>query len=206
MTYFKKFKQFDSITELRLINAFFVAIGIALLSPIIISLKGIYLTAWLISIFIIIQTLAVKTNKLIVNNLTIEQMFRISIFMQFLFIILSGLYFYSPLLMVLFDSIIGIIEVSFFTSFSIALNNYITKNCPDDMSDFQVIRNSSSADGFLLGLIITTIINYLFSIGATIIVFIVFNICYTLWLLSKWNFYKGNKYCTTLHINNRITN
>lgn len=203
MNYFTKFKNFDSVTELRLINAFIVAIGLALIAPVVISLKGIYLAAWVISLFAIAQALAVKTNQWIVHNVTIEYMFRIAILIHLLFIVLSGVYFYSPLLMIIFDSALGVVEVALFSSFSIALNNYITEQCPDDMSQFQIIRNSSYADGFLIGLLVTTFMTYFFSIGAAIIVFIVFNLSFSIWLMSKWNFYKGNKYCTTLHINTK---
>jgi len=203
LNYFTKFKNFDSVTELRLINAFIVAIGLALIAPVVISLKGIYLAAWVISLFSIAQALAIKTNQWIVHNVTIEYMFRIAILIHLLFIVLSGVYFYSPLLMIIFDSALGVVEVALFSSFSIALNNYITEQCPDDMSQFQIIRNSSYADGFLVGLLITTIMTYFFSIGAAIIVFIVFNLGFSVWLISKWNFYKGNEYCTTLHINTK---
>jgi len=203
LNYFKKFKKFDKVTELRLINAFIVAIGIALLTPILVSLKGIYLAAWVISLFTIAQTLAVKTNKWVVSHVTIEQMFKLSIIIHLLFITISAIYFISPLYMVIADSILGIVEVSLFTAFSISLNNYITDKHPDEMSNFQIVRNGSWADGFLFGLLVVTIITYFSTIGVAIGVFIVFNLIFSLWLITKWNFYTNEEYCTTLHINTK---
>ena len=60
LKYFNKFKRFDKVTELRLQNSFIIAFGMALFVPVLISLKGVYLAAWIISMFAIVQTLAVK--------------------------------------------------------------------------------------------------------------------------------------------------
>ena len=199
LNYLNKFKDFDKITELRLINAFIVAIGIALLSPVLVQLKGMYLAAWAISMFSIAQTLAVKTNKWVVSHITIEQMFHLSILIHFIFILISSIYFISPLYMVISDSVLGIVEVSLFSAFSISLNNYLTSEHPSDMNSFQIIRNGSWADGFLFGLCAVTIITYFWSISIAVITFIVFNLLFSFWLLTKWNFYKDNVYCTTLH-------
>lgn len=206
LNYFKKFKSFDKITELRLINAFIVAIGLALLTPVLISLKGIYLAAYAISLFAIIQTLAVKTNNWVVSHITIEQMFRLSIIIHMGFIIISGIYFISPFYMVLAESVLGIIEVSLFSAFSISLNTYLTDKFPQDMSKFQILRNGTWADGYLLGLGTITLITYFFTTGAGVIAFIAFNSLFSIWLMTKWNFYKGNVYCTSLHHNQPKSN
>jgi hypothetical protein len=152
-----------------------------------------------ISLFSIAQTLAVKTNKWVVSNVTIEQMFRLSIIIHLLFITISGIYFISPFYMVLADSVLGIIEVSLFSAFSISLNTYITDKHPEEMSNFQIVRNGSWADGFLFGLTVITLITYFFTIGAGVATFIGFNLMFSVWLITKWNFYKDEEYCTTLH-------
>ena len=49
-----KLREFDKITQFRLINAFIIAIGMNLFYPILIDLKGEYLLAYAISMFLIL--------------------------------------------------------------------------------------------------------------------------------------------------------
>jgi hypothetical protein len=186
----QKFKEFDKVSEFRLINAFLVAIGLALLSPILVTLKGMYLAVWVISVFSIISTLAVKTNRYMTKTFSIEQLFRMGIGVHLLLITVAVLYFYSPALMIWLESMLVIIEVAVFSSYSILLNNYIADYYPKSMQEFQVVRNSSWADGFLVGLFLVTGTTYFFSTGAGIIVFVGFNICFSLWMIYNWNFYE----------------
>ena len=187
---FKKFEQFDKVTEFRLKNAFIVALGMALLTPIIISLKGLYMLPWVISIFSIVQSLTVKLNKQIIEWFNLEQLYRIGILLHFLFICVSMLYFVSPVAMIYADSIVAILEVAIFSSYSIALNNYLTKFYPQHMSEFQIVRNSSWADGYLVGLTAITVITYMWGIVFGIYSFIAYNLVFTLWLMYHWNFFK----------------
>jgi len=198
---YRKINEFDRVTKFRLQNTFLVAFGMALLVPILTSLKGIYLAAYVISVFSIIQTLAVKTNNYIVENISIRTMFKIGIFIHLGFTIISGIYFYSPLLMVILDSILGIIEVAIFSSFSISLNNYLTDNYPKDMSKFQIFRNSIWSDGFLLGLFIITLTTYFSSVGTGILVFMLFNVLFSIWMFINWHIYDENEYCCNTVLN-----
>jgi len=159
------------------------------------------LAAYVISVFSIIQTLAVKTNNYIVENISIRTMFKIGIFIHLGFTIISGIYFYSPLLMVILDSILGIIEVAIFSSFSISLNNYLTDNYPKDMSKFQIFRNSIWSDGFLLGLFIITLTTYFSSVGTGILVFMLFNVLFSIWMFINWHIYDENEYCCNTVLN-----
>jgi len=91
--------------------------------------------------------------------------------------------------MIYLDSFLGIIEVAIFSSYSITLNNYLAKEYPNSMSSFQILRNSSYADGFLLGLGFITLIIYFSSIGYAIWSFIIFNVIFSIWLINNWRFY-----------------
>jgi len=193
--YFKRFKEFDKITEFRIINSLFIAIGMALLVPVIVSLKGMYFAAWLIGLFSIVQTLTVKTNEYIVNRISIRTMFRIGIYIHFAYIFMSLFYFWNPEIMLWMDSILGIIEVALFSAFSISLNNYITDCYPKSMSRFQIFRNSVWADGYLIGLFMVTGITYFGTIGHAVIAFIIFNIFFNIWMIKNWNIYNDNEYC-----------
>lgn len=188
-----KIKQFDDVTRFRLINAFIYAIGLNLITPIILDLKGEYLLAWVISIFMIVETLIVKTNNFVVNNFSLEQLYRIGIFVHLIVISIAATYFINPLFMIYGDSIAMIIQVAIFSAYSIKLNNYITKYFPNDMSNFQIIRNSIWADGMILGLIFITIILYFTNKEIGISIFLIYNILYILWMLYNWNFFKNIK-------------
>ncbi len=194
--YFSKLKRFDKFTRFRLVNAFIVAIGVNLITPIVSDLKGEYLVSWIISAFLIIETISIKTNRYFVDNFSIDRLYKISIFAHLSFTLVAALYFWNPLLMIYADMITAIIDVSIFSAFSIKLNNYLTDNFPDSMSEFQIIRNSIYADGILLGLSIVTVLSYLFGNSIVVIIFIVFNTIFSIYLIKNWNFYsEGEKMC-----------
>ena len=194
--YFSKLKGFDTFTRFRLINSFIIAIGINLIIPILSDLKGEYLVSWVISLFLILETISVKTNRYFVANFSISKLYKISIFAHLSFTLVAALYFWNPLYMVYADMITAIIDVSIFSALSIKLNNYLTDNYPDSMSEFQIIRNNIYADGILLGLSIVTILSYLFGNSIAIIIFIIFNTIFSVYLIKNWNFYyEGEKMC-----------
>lgn len=192
--YFKKFKEQDEITEFRLINSFLVSVGFAILAPIIIVLKGAFLMVWVISLFSIAATLAVKSNKYLTEKFTISELYKLGIFIHLMFIISTLFYFLSPVLMVWLDSSLVILETAVFSSYSILLNNYITDNFPKSMQSFQVIRNSSWADGSLLGLSLITLVTYFSTTEVGLIVFIIYNFLFSLWLIYNWSFFDNKEY------------
>ena len=177
--YFNQFNKFDKVTRFRLINAFIIAAGMNLLYPVLADLKGEYLVAWIISAFMIIETIAVKTNRYFIDNFSLSTMYKMSIFAHINFTLVAGLYFWNPLYMIYGDMIAAIIDVSIFSSFSIMLNNYLTNNYPESMNEFQIVRNSIWADGILVGLTTVTAITYFFGNSVAIILFIIFNICFS---------------------------
>ena len=191
--YFNQFNKFDKVTRFRLINAFIIAAGMNLLYPVLADLKGEYLVAWIISAFMIIETIAVKTNRYFIDNFSLSTMYKMSIFAHINFTLVAVLYFWNPLYMIYGDMIAAIIDVSIFSSFSIMLNNYLTNNYPESMNEFQIVRNSIWADGILVGLTTVTTITYFFGNSVAIILFIIFNICFSSWLIWNWKFYDNIK-------------
>lgn len=185
----RKFVSFDDITKFRLINSFLVAISMNLFVPILTDLKGEYLAAWAISMLMIGGTLMVKTNEYFVNNFTIGQLYKQGIVVHLLLVISSLIYFINPLIMVWTDGIIALFEVAVFSAYSIKLNNWLTQNYPDSMSDFQIVRNSTWADGTLIGLSITAIVTFLFGVPSGLMLFITFNTIFSAWMIYNWNFF-----------------
>lgn len=187
--YINQFNKFDKVTKYRLQNAFIIAAGMNLLYPVLADLKGEYLTAWIISMFMIIETLAVKTNRYFVDNFSLSTMYKTSVFAHINFTLVASLYFWNPLYMIYGDMIAAIIDVSIFSAFSIMLTNYLTDNYPESMNEFQIVRNSIWADGILIGLSIVTTVTYFFGNSVAIILFIIFNACFSGWLIKNWKFY-----------------
>lgn len=189
--YFEKFNKFDEVTRFRLINAFVIAAGMNLLYPVLADLKGEYLVAWIISAFMIIETLAVKTNRYFIDNFSLDSMYKLSCLAHINFTFVATFYFWNPLYMVYADMIAAIIDISVFSAFSIMLTNYLTKNFPESMSEYQIVRNSVWADGILIGLSLVTAITFFFGNDYAIIAFLIFNTLFCAWLVKNWNFYKN---------------
>jgi hypothetical protein len=187
---YKKILQFDDVTRFRLINAFIIAIGMNLLFPVIADLKGEYLVAWVISLFMIMETLAVKTNRYFVEKFTISQVYKMSVIAHLNFTLIALLYFVNPLWMVLGDMIAAIVDVTIFSAYSIMLTNHMTDNYPESMKEFQIIRNSTWADGILIGLTIVTILTFFWGNAIAVGTFIIFNTIFSMWLIKNWNFFQ----------------
>lgn len=190
---FKKLKDFDAVTRYRLINAFIIAAGMNLLYPVLADLKGEYLVAWIISAFMILETLAVKTNRYFTENFSLSKIYKLSIFAHINFTVVAALYFWNPLYMIYGDMIAAILDVSIFSAFSIMLNNYLTDNYPESMNEFQIVKNSIWADGILIGLFTVTTITYFFGNSVAIAVFLIFNVLFSSWLIWNWKFYDNIK-------------
>ena len=182
--------KFDEVTTFRLINAFLVSIGMSLLTPVIVILKGTLLPAWAISMFGIINTLSVKTNAYF-SKKTLNYLYKLGVVIHILFTLTALLYFFNPFWMILIDSTLVILEVAIFSAYGIVLNNHITNNFPQSMGDFQIVRNSTWADGTLIGLGLSIIITSLWGMPGMIISFVAFNLCFSSWMIKNWNFYKS---------------
>ena len=189
--YFNKFNKFDEVTRFRLINSFVLAAGMNLLYPVLADLKGEYLVAWVISAFMIIETLAVKTNRYFIDNFSLDSIYKLSVIAHVNFTLVASFYFWNPLYMIYADMIAAIVDVTIFSAFSIMLTNYLTNNFPESMSEFQIVRNSIWADGILIGLVLVTGITFFFGNAYAISAFLVFNTLFSAWLIKNWNFYKN---------------
>lgn len=190
---FFKLNQFDKITKFRLQNSFIYALGINLMIPIMIDLKGEYLLPWVISAFLVIETLVVKTNHFMTKTFTMEQLYKMGIFAHILFVLFVCSYFYNPNIMIYGNTIIMIVHIAIFSAYSIKLNNYITTHFYDTFHKFQVIRNSIVADGTILGLSIITLVLYFFNISYGLFLFILFNSIFIIWMFINFNIFKNIK-------------
>jgi len=188
---FKQINSFDEITTFRLTNSFIVAIGFTAIVPVLTSLKGTLLLPWVIGLISIVNTISIKTNEIIVHSFSVDELYKTSVIIHIALIFSTLIYFYNPTIMIYLDSLLSIIETAFLSSYSIALNNYIAKHIPKSMSSFQINRNSIYANGSLLGLFVSTLTLYFFSIDYVIYLFLFLNIAFGIWLVNNWNFYKN---------------
>lgn len=185
----KRISKFDEVTQFRLRNMFLFCIGYFLIIPILAQLKGIYLASWIISMFMIGEQLMNKTNRFLVENYSISTLFRIGNIVHLLTILVALMFFVNPLYMVVGDSLLSLLDIAIFNAYSIKLTNYLTEFYPQDMSEFQIIRNSIWTDAVLLSLGITSFITYFWDNGVAIGFFIVYNIFFSLYLFKNWRFY-----------------
>lgn len=188
---FMKFSEFDNVTEFRLQNSYAISIMMALMMPIIIVLKGLVMAAWIISVFGILNMLAIKSNNYFVKKYTIGELYKIGNILHLLGLVGTLIYFINVEVMIWVESIVVILDYAIYSSYSIALTNYLTKEHPYSMSEFQIVKNSSYADSSLIGLFITTLVTFYFTVGVAIGVYIVFSLLFLIWLFKNWNIYNA---------------
>ncbi len=182
--------QFDPVSRFRLQNAFAVGIGLSLIAPVMIALKGALLPIWAISMFSIIATISVKTNSYF-SSFRLHQLYHWGIYIHLALILVALTYFIDPTLMVILESLLVIAEMTIFSAYSIVLTEYLTDYYPDSMKRFQIVKNNSWADAGLIGLAVVTIVTYFFSAGLAVGIFIVYNALFAVWMIHNWNFYNN---------------
>ena len=190
----RSFGEFDEVTKFRLINSFIMTLGAAILVPIITVLKGTLMLIWVIALFGILETLSVKLNELIVHSFSIDKVYKMTVVTHIFYTLVPCIYFINPVVMIYLGSIILVIEIAILSAYNIMLNNYIAKKYPKSMSRFQIVKNSAWADSALITLFFTTVALYFFPKGFIVVVFIIINSIFSIWLLKNWNFYKGIDY------------
>ena len=185
----KKFKQFDKITKYRLENAFLFAFTIGIMMPVLTQLKGL-LSITILSVIAIFSKLAMKTNDFFDKKFSLSEIYHLGITLNICFIFSTMLYFQNKTMMILFDSILSIIEFAVFSVFSIKLNYYLSKLTPNSFKEFQKVRNSAWADGTLLGLFITTVLSLRLKTDYIVVLAIFVYMLYVLRLIINWDFFK----------------
>lgn len=185
----KILEQFDPVTKYRLINMFYVTISLCLLTPSITQLKGELLVAWVISLFMLFEQLTVKVNRYLVSKYTISQLYKTGNIIHIFYTLGVLLYWYNPLVMLIWDMVLALVIMGLFNSYSIKLNSYITDNYPSSMTEFQIIRNNLGSDAFMIGLGASTIISYFGGVPASIMAFFIYNFFFTIHLIRNWNYF-----------------
>ena len=185
----KILEQFDPVTKYRLINMFYVTISLCLLTPSITQLKGELLVAWVISLFMLFEQLTVKVNRYLVSKYTISQLYKTGNIIHIFYTLGVLLYWYNPLVMLIWDMVLALVIMGLFNSYSIKLNSYITDNYPSSMTEFQIIRNNLGSDAFMIGLGASTIISYFGGVPASIMAFFIYNFFFTIHLIRNWYYF-----------------
>ena len=185
----KKIKQFDKITEFRLLNSFLSAILMSILGPIIIILQGSMMLSWVISLFSTIGVVAIKMNSYMCDTFSLSTIFKMLIILDVLLVVFGIIYFISPYVATWFLMFFGILEVVVYSTYTIMLNNYITENFPESMNNFQIIKNSIWADGALLGGTLISFATFFGGISVGVVIFTIIAFFTSSWLVYNWNFY-----------------
>ena len=185
----KILEQFDSVTKYRLVNMFYVTISLCLLTPSITQLKGELLVAWVISMFMLFEQMTVKFNRILVSKYSISQLYKAGNIIHIFYTLGVLLYWYNPLVMLIWDMVLALLIMGLFNSYSIKLNSYITDNFPTNMTEFQLVRNNLASDAFMIGLGLSTIIAYFGGVPASIMAFFIYNFFFTMYLIKNWNYF-----------------
>ena len=181
--------NFDKITNFRLINAVLVTFGLNIMLPLLLQLRGTYLSATVISIFILLSTLSVKTNRYLVNRFNISQLYKLGTLSHALLVLVFILYFiYKPITFLVIEYLVSILTTAIFSAYSLSLDVYQTKHFPKDVQEFKIVRNSWIANSLSLGLVIATILTYFFSQYVNVLVFVMYHTVFGIWLFCKWNY------------------
>ena len=190
--YYKTLNSFDAITRFRLINAFLFGIGLYLVLPVLMDLRGELLTSTFITFILIVTTLSVKSNAYMVRTFDMSFLYKLGIFVHVLFTSGAILFFYDKLWFVYVDSFVGIVETAVFSAYRIKLDSYIAHHHSDTVSKFQVFRNSTFADATLIGLFIVWIATYFGGNNIAIWLFLGVNSMFMMWMVYNWNFIDNN--------------
>lgn len=192
LSHYRKIKGFDTITKFRLLNSFVVTVAITTLTPIIISMKGEYLVPWLISVLIFLETVSAKTNGYFVEKFNISGLYKLGIIVHISLMFIMVVYYFDPLIFVLLDCLFGIMAIAVFGSFSIALDVYQSTYFLKDVQDFKVVRNSIIADATLIGLTVSFLMTFFFTVKVAITVVLVYHTIFSMYLLYNINYIDDN--------------
>lgn len=180
--------RFDELTNFRLVNAYIQSFTSSIVAPLFISLKGSLLSIEMITLFVIMGTLAVNANKhLAVYG--IAGLYKIGIIIQIAIILGSGIYYYDKVIFLYIDLIIITCTIAIFSTFSIVLNQHQAETQPNIVKEFNIVRNSIVAEAFLIGLGLSFIVITFLGEEWIIAFYIAFQSMFAFWLLKNYTFY-----------------
>ena len=189
MKYLDNFTKFDTVTNFRILNRFIVTIGLCMLIPLAIDLKGEQLSAMMITVLVFMETIAVKAHRYL-TKFDISQLYKLGMAVHTLLLLVLLTYFYDKTLFIVLFSLVTISEIAVFGAFSIQLDVYQSKYFHNQVQTFKVIRNSVSADATIIGLIIAGILSTKpeFIISTAFLYHGIFSI----YFLYNWNYITNN--------------
>lgn len=192
LNHYRKIKGFDLISKFRLLNSFASTVALTTLTPIIIDMKGEFLVPWLISVLIFLETISAKTNGYFVEKFNISGLYKLGILVHISLMLILVVYYFNPLYFILLDCVFGILAIAVFGSFSIALDVYQSTYHLKDVQDFKVVRNSVIADATLIGLTVSFLLTFFFSVTVAITVVLVYHTLFSFYMLYRFNYIDDN--------------
>jgi len=184
-------RRFDKLTNFRLVNAYMNIFLGMLLTPLIISLQGSLLSVEMISFFMILTTISVKANKFL-SKYTIDELYKIGIFVHALLLLNVIVYFYDVFVFVYIDLIMVVLITAIFSTFSLQLNHYQAQVTPEIVREFNIVRNSTLANASILALSITSLIAYFIGDWLIVVIYGILQTIFTVWLFANFQFYRDN--------------
>ena len=186
--YITRLNELDSVSKFRFELAFMVAIFSTLLAPIIVKLQGIYFAVQVITLYMIVNNLAMKFLEPIVEKFIIGRLWHILVILHGIEEIALLLYFVSEKTFIYVYLVIDLFIMVIAKSYGIKQTNLFSKLYPGEVKKLQVFQVNIWSEGFLLGLMISGILQFL-GIKVVMAIAFLFHFVIMIYMVRHWNFY-----------------
>jgi len=188
MLYINKISKLDKAQQLRFKIAFWTAIYLTLLAPLIVKYQGIYFSTQLITIILILKNLSNKFLEKITEKFILGELYHLLIILIFFDIIVLT-YFYTNIktglyIYVFYNLIIELIALTF----GIKLTSLLAKQKPNEIKKIQIYKNNIWSEGFLIGLFLSLILQS-YNNKNIILIALIIRIGIFIYLIKNWNFF-----------------
>ena len=186
--YFTRLKELDEVSQFRFRLALLVAIYTTLLAPVIVKLQGLYLLVQVITLYMIIENLSFKFLEPIIEKFIIGQLWHFLIIAHLIEGISLLLFFFNQKMFIYVFLIVNLFVKIIAKSYGIKQTNLFSKMFPGKVKKLQVFQINIWSEGFLIGLIISGLIQFL-SIEYVLLVAFIFHSWISFYMIKNWNFY-----------------
>lgn len=186
--YITRLKELDVVSQFRFELAFMIAIYSTLLAPIIIKLQGVYLLVQVITLYMIIENLSFKFLEPIVERFIIGHLWRILVLLHGIEGIIILTYFWRPDIFIYLYLAIDLLLKIVAKSYGIKQTNLFSKLYPGKVKKLQVFQVNIWSEGFLIGLVISGILQN-FSIDIVVAIAFLFHFGIMIYMIKHLDFY-----------------
>ena len=185
-----KINKLKKFSRFKLFNNFIIAVIMGMFLPLLVQLKGLYMPVTMISIFFILEKLALKTNDWFDKKFNLPEIFKMSILINILYLFIIPFYWINKYVLTYGLSLLTVMEIAIFTIYKIKFSVFLSEQDIEEFKEYQKLSNAVFAEGIILGSLITTILGIFNKENS--IIFIIVIICfvfYNIRLLKNKNIF-----------------